>query len=65
MARAVRAGLRAASVAVIQACLHKDSVNRCQDACLTALTAAGVTDVAVIDVPGSSEIPFQAKRCAD
>ena len=65
MARAARADLRAANVAVIQACWHKDLVNRCRDACLTALTAGGVTDVAVIDVPGSFEIPLQAKRCAD
>ena len=65
MAKAVRADLRAANVAVIQACWHKDLVNRCRDACLTALTAGGVTDVAVIDVPGSFEIPLQAKRCAD
>ena len=40
-------------------------VNRCRDARLTALTAGGVTDVAVIDVPGSFEIPLQAKRCVD
>ena len=65
MAKAARADLRAANVAVIQACWHKDLVNRCRDACLTALTAGGVTDVAVIDVPGSFEIPSQAKRCAD
>ena len=65
MAKAARADLRAANVAVIQACWHKDLVNRCRDACLTALTAGGVTDVAVIDVPGSFEIPLQAKRCAD
>ena len=64
MAPAARADLRAANVAVIQACWHKDLVNRCRDACLTSLTAGGVTDVAVIDA-GSFEIPLQAKRCAD
>ena len=57
MVRAVRAVLRVANVAVIQACWHKGLINRCRDACLTALTAGGVTDVAVIDEPGSSEIP--------
>ena len=58
MARAVRAMLRVANVAVIKACWHKDLVNRCRDACLTALTAGGVTEVAVIDVAGSLEIPL-------
>ena len=62
MARAAHADPRIANVAVIQACWHKDLVNRCRDACLTA---GGVTDVAVIDVPGSFEIPLQAKRYAD
>ena len=64
MARAAHADPRIANVAVIQACWHKGLVNRCWDACLTALTAGGVTDMAVIDVPGSFEIPLQAKRCA-
>ena len=65
MTRSARADSRDANVAVIQACWHKDLVNRCRD-------AGGVTDVAVIDVPvavidvpGSFEIPLQAKRCAD
>ena len=51
-------------MAVIQACWNKDLVNRCRGACLTALTAGGVTDAAVIDVPGRFEIPLQAKRWA-
>ena len=65
MARAARADLRAANVAVIQAGWHKDLVNRCRDACLTALTAGGATDMAVIDVPGGFVIPFWAKLSAD
>ena len=65
MAKATRADLRAANVAVVQTCWHKDLVNRCRNACLTALAAGGVTDVAVIEVTGSFEIRLQAKRCAD
>ena len=65
MAKTWQAIVRDANVAVIQACWHKDLVDRCRDACLTALAAGGVTQVTVIDVPGSFEIPLQAQRCAD
>ena len=65
MAASGARGLKSCQCGGDQACWHKDLVNRCWDACLTALTAGGVTDVAVIDVPGSFEIPLQAKRCAD
>ncbi|MGB1007075.1 MAG: 6,7-dimethyl-8-ribityllumazine synthase [Thalassobaculaceae bacterium] len=65
MATATRAALGDAKVAIVQACWHKDLVDRCRDACLTALAAGGVSQVVVIDVPGSFEIPLQAKRCAD
>ena len=49
-------------IAFIQACWHKDLVDRCRDSFISDMSKAGVGDIDVIDVPGSFEIPLQAKR---
>ncbi|SDV51537.1 6,7-dimethyl-8-ribityllumazine synthase [Chitinasiproducens palmae] len=53
-------------IAFIQSCWHRDLVDRCRDAFLHQLAAAGIdpTAVACHEVPGAFELPLLAKRIA-
>jgi 6,7-dimethyl-8-ribityllumazine synthase len=62
----LRTGLGASHVAFVQANWHKDIVDQGREAFLEAFEAAGgsADRVSVFDVPGSYEIPLQAKLLA-
>jgi 6,7-dimethyl-8-ribityllumazine synthase len=53
-------------IAFVQACWHKDIVDRARDAFLDTLEAEGLSrqDVDIYEVPGSLEIPLQANFLA-
>src|SRR4051812_44006973 len=53
-------------VAFVQACWHKDIVDRCRDAFLAEMARLGHPRRAIdiIEVPGSFEIPLQAQILA-
>lgn len=53
-------------IALIQACWHRDIVDQCRQSFLAELTRRGFPagQVDVIEVPGSFEIPLQAKLLA-
>ena len=53
-------------IAFIQACWHKEIVDQCRQSFLAQLAKTGVpeTSVDVYEVPGSFEIPLQAKILA-
>ncbi len=63
---AAQARPNAPRIAFIQACWHKEIVDQCRQSFLAQLAKTGVpeTSVDVYEVPGSFEIPLQAKILA-
>ena len=53
-------------IAFVQACWHRDIVDQGRDAFLAEMTRHGVSpgEIDLYEVPGSLEIPLQAKRLA-
>ena len=56
-----------ARIAFIQACWHREIVDEARDAFLSSIQARGYarSQIDVFEVPGSLEIPLQAKRLAE
>jgi 6,7-dimethyl-8-ribityllumazine synthase len=56
----------AARVAFVQACWHRDVVDRCRASFVAEMTRQGFapSDIELFEVPGSFEIPLQAKLLA-
>lgn len=59
--------LRSDRIAFIQACWHREIVDQARDAFLDAMERAGYArdHVDLFEVPGTLEIPLQAKRLAE
>ena len=56
-----------ARIAFIQACWHREIVDEARDSFLSSIQAEGYarSQIDVFEVPGSLEIPLQAKRLAE
>jgi len=54
-------------IALVQACWHRDIVDQARDAFLESIGELGYTrsQVELFEVPGTLEIPLQAKRLAE
>lgn len=52
------------TIAFIQACWHKDIVDRCKDAFLKEISTSTDYNVECFEVPGAFEIPLHAKLLA-
>jgi len=59
--------LRSERIAFIQACWHREIVDQARDAFLSAIEALGYApnQIELFEVPGTLEIPLQAKRLAE
>ena len=56
----------ASRIAFVQACWHRDIVDRARDSFVAAMLRSGTprSDIDLFEVPGSFEIPLQAKLLA-
>jgi 6,7-dimethyl-8-ribityllumazine synthase len=61
------AGREKARIALIQACWHREIVDQARDAFFDAIAGMGYEreQIDVFEVPGTLEIPLQAKRLAE
>lgn len=57
----------AGRIAFVQACWHRDIVDRCRTSFVAAMTRGGfaASRIDIFEVPGSFEIPLQAKLLAE
>jgi 6,7-dimethyl-8-ribityllumazine synthase len=65
MATSLAALSNAPTVAFVQACWHRDIVDRCRDAFLATMSAVeGAPKVELFEVPGAFELPLHAQLLA-